>query len=97
MGNWNEDAYPLLPACVVTVCLPTTAVVCNVGMAGEWWTIDCGASRHCVPTASMLSEVDEGAPGVNVQVANGQVISAACYLGLWCGACRPPAVHATYG
>ena len=42
------------------------------------WTVDCGASRHCVPHKHMLARVTHTQSDMRVQVANGNHMPVQC-------------------
>jgi hypothetical protein len=44
----------------------------------ELWTVDCGASRHCVPSRQLLSRVTSEVSPVRVRVADGKLVPVEC-------------------
>ena len=42
------------------------------------WTVDCGATRHCVPSRDLLTHVTSNSSDVRVQVADGNSIRVEC-------------------
>ena len=42
------------------------------------WTVDCGATRHCVPSRALLTRVTHTESDMRVQVANGNHLGVQC-------------------
>lgn len=42
------------------------------------WIVDCGANRHCAPSASVLTKITQQQTNMKVQVANGDMVPVEC-------------------
>lgn len=47
-------------------------------MRRHLWTVDCGASRHCVPSSAYLTRVTQRSSDISVRVADGKLVRALC-------------------
>ena len=84
----------VFPAPPPVFCAPVDVSACSVSALSGVWLVDCGASRHCVPSVSMLSRVTDRSPTLRVQVANGQFVRVACIGDVRCSfAVRGIPVH----